>query len=88
MRFLGGRHDATASLRWSAAVLLLGGVILALLSGSLGLGALVFGFGAVLLGLAQVLAGRDRPGLAIGWVLVLAGLGTVVDGVIRLLTGA
>ena len=38
-------------LRWSAALLLVGGPIVGLLSGSLEMAALAFGFGAVHLGL-------------------------------------
>lgn len=41
-------------LRWSAALLLIGGPLLGLLFGSLGMAALAFGFGALHLGLGQL----------------------------------
>jgi len=45
-------------LRWGAVLLLLGGIVLAVLSGSLGFGALTFGLGVVLLGLERIRAAR------------------------------
>ena len=41
-------------LRWSAVLLLVGGLLLGLLFGSLGMAALAFGFGAIHLGLSQL----------------------------------
>ena len=74
--------------RWIAVALLFGGLLLALLSGSWGLGALVLGSGAILLGIGRMLAARDRSGCAMGGVLVVAGLAVLIDAGLRLLTGA
>lgn len=76
------------ALRWSAVLLLFGGIVLAILSGSLGLGALAFGLGAVLLGLERfrVARGAGRAERSIGWVLVLAGAFAMVDAAIRMLS--
>jgi hypothetical protein len=76
------------ALRWSAALLLIGGPLLGLLSGSLGMGALAFGFGAVHLGLGQLFASEDRGGRLIGIALVLGGTSTVVDAAIWMLSSA
>lgn len=76
-------------LRWSAALLLVGGgLILGLLFGSLALSALAFGFGAILLGLGQLWAAQDRGGRLIGFVLVGGGAFTMIDAAIWTLTGA
>ena len=53
------------TLRWSAALLLVGGPLLGLLSGSLEMAAVAFGFGALHLGLGQLWASGvvgERPG--------------------------
>ena len=73
-------------LRWSAALLLVGGPLLGLLFGSLGMAALAFGFGAVHLGLGQLWESEHRGGRLIGLTLVLVGAFTVVDAAIWMLT--
>jgi hypothetical protein len=75
-------------LRWSAALLLVGGPIVGLLSGSLEMAALAFGFGAVHLGLGQLWASEHRGGRLIGIALMLGGASTVVDAVIWMLSSA
>jgi hypothetical protein len=75
-------------LRWSAALLLIGGPLLGLLSGSLGMAALAFGFGAVHLGLAQLWASENRGGRLIGFALVLGGASTVLHAGIWMLSAA
>lgn len=75
-------------LRWSAALLLIGGPILGLLFGSLGMAALAFGFVAIHLGLGQLWPREDRGGRLIGFVLVLGGASTVVDAGIWMLSAA
>lgn len=74
-------------LRWAADVLLIGGIVLAMLSGNWGPGALAFGLGAVLLGLERVRAtrGAGRAERRMGWVLVLGGAVAMVDAGIRML---
>lgn len=54
------------SLRVLAALLLLGGMVYALLSGNWGIGAIAFGLGAAVLGLERLRAARGRPERAIG----------------------
>lgn len=76
------------SLRVISAVLLLGGIVYALVSGSWGIGAIAFGFGAVVLGLERLRAVRGRPERAIGWVLVACGVFVVVDALIWMSIGA
>ena len=76
------------TLRWSAALLLIGGPLLGLLFGSLGMAALAFGCGALLLGLGQLWASEDRGGRLIGFTLMLIGAFTVVDAAIWTLLGA
>jgi hypothetical protein len=75
-------------LRWSAALLLVGGPIVGLLSGSLEMAALAFGFGAVHLGLGQLWASENRGGRLIGIALLLGGASTVVDAAIWMLSSA
>ena len=48
-------------LRSLAALLFLGGIVYALVSGNWGLGAIVFGLGAVVLGLERLRGDRGRP---------------------------
>ena len=60
-------------LKGLAALLLLGGIVYALLSGNRGIGAITFGLGAAVLGLDRFRAARGRPERAIGRVLVLPG---------------
>jgi hypothetical protein len=76
------------TLRWSAALLLIGGPILGLLSGSLGMAALAFGFGAIHLGLGQLWASENRGERLIGFTLMLIGAFTVVDAAIWTLPAA
>ena len=75
-------------LRWSAALLLIGGPILGLLSGSLGMAALAFGFGTLHLGLGQLWASENRGERLIGFTLMLIGAFTVVDAAIWTLPAA
>jgi hypothetical protein len=75
-------------LRWSAALLLVGGPIVGLLSGSLEMAALAFGFGAVHLGLGQLWASENRGGRLIGIALMLGGASTVVDTAVWMLSSA
>ena len=75
-------------LRLSAAILLIGGPILALVFRSWGLGALVFGLGAILLGIRQVRLGEHRSERFLGVALLLGGAFTAIEGLIRLLSGA
>jgi len=74
--------------RWTAALLLVGGPSLALLFKAWGVGSLAFGFGAILLGVAQIRSGESRSDRFIGWTLVLGGAATVIDGLVRLLLRA
>jgi hypothetical protein len=73
-------------LLWSAVLLLVGGLLLGTLFGSLGMAAVAVGFGAVHLGLGQLWASEHRGGRLIGFTLVLVGAFTVADGAIWLLT--
>jgi hypothetical protein len=75
-------------LRWSAALLLVGGPLLGLLFGSLEMAALAFGFGAVHLGLGQLWASGNRGGRLIGIALMLGGASAVVDAAIWMLSSA
>jgi len=83
-----GALPGTKMLRFSAALLLVGGPLVGLLFGSLEVAALAFGFGAVHLGLGQLWASEDRGGRFIGIALVLGGASTVVDTVIWVLSSA
>jgi hypothetical protein len=74
-------------LRGLAALLLLGGIVYALLSGNWGIGAIAFGLGAVVLGLNRLSVAGSRPDRAIGWVLVACGAFAMVDGVIWIAIG-
>jgi hypothetical protein len=74
-------------LRGLAALLFLGGIVYAMVSGNWGLGAIAFGLGAVVLGFERLRAARDRPDRAIGWVLVLCGAFVVIDALIWMSTG-
>jgi succinate-acetate transporter protein len=75
-------------LRLAAAILLIGGPILALVFRSWGLGAMVFGLGAIVLGIRQVRLGEHRSERFLGVALLLGGVFTAIDGLIRLLSGA
>jgi hypothetical protein len=78
----------TAILRLLAAILFIGGPILGLVFRSWGLGAMVFGLGAIVLGIRQVRLGENRSERFLGVALLLGGTFTVIDGLIRLLSGA
>jgi hypothetical protein len=78
----------TAILRLLAAILFIGGPLLALILRSWGVGAMVFGLGAIVLGISQVRLGENRSERFIGVALLLGGVFTVIDGLIRLLSGA
>ena len=71
----------------SAAILFIGGPILALVFRSWGLGALVFGLGAIVLGIRQIRLGEHRSERFLGIALLLGGAFTAIDGLIRLLSG-
>ena len=71
-----------------AAILFIGGPILALVFRSWGLGALVFGLGAIVLGIRQIRLGEHRSERFLGVALLLGGAFTAVDGLIRMLLGA
>jgi hypothetical protein len=75
-------------LRLFAAILLIGGPILALILRSWGVGGLVFGLGAIVLGIRQVRLGENRSERFIGIGLLLGGAFTAIEGLIRLLSGA
>jgi len=72
----------------SAAILLMGAPILALVFRSWGVGVLVFGLGAIVLGIRQVRLGEHRSERFVGVALLLGGAFTAIDGLIRLLPGA
>jgi hypothetical protein len=74
-------------LRGLAALLLLGGIVYAMLSGDWGIGAIAFSIGVVLLGLDRLGVAQRRSDRAIGWVLVLCGVLTIMFIVIRIALG-
>ena len=74
-------------LRGFAALLLLGGIVYAILSGDWGIGAIIFSLSVVVLGVNQVRAAQSRPDHAIGWVLVFCGALTVIFIVFRIVIG-
>ena len=76
----------TGMLRLLAAILLIGGPILALILRSWGVGGLVFGLGAIVLGVRQVRLGENRSERFIGIGLLLGGAFTAIEGLIRLLS--
>jgi hypothetical protein len=67
-------------LRLSAAILFIGGPILALIFGS-------WGAGAILLGIRQIRPGEHRSERFLGVALLLGGAFTAIDGLMRLLCG-
>jgi hypothetical protein len=75
------------ALRGLPALLFLGGIVYALVSGNWGIGAIVFGLGAMVLGLERLRVARSRPDRAIGWVLELCGAFVVVDALIWIAVG-
>ena len=72
-------------LRLVAAILLIGGPIVAIIFRSWGLGSLVFGLGAIVLGIRQIRLGEHRSERFIGVGLLLGGAFTAIEGLIRLL---
>jgi hypothetical protein len=72
-------------LRLVAAILLIGGPILAIIFRSWGLGSMVFGLGAIVLGIRQVRLGENRSERFIGVALLLGGAFTAIEGLVRLL---
>jgi hypothetical protein len=74
-------------LRGLAALLFLGGIVYALVSGNWGIGAIVFGLGAVVLGSDQVRLAQSRSDRAIGWVLIATGVFVMVDAISRISVG-
>ncbi len=74
-------------LRGLAALLFLGGIVYAMLSGNWGIGAIAFGLGAVVLGLDRIRMAQRRSDRAIGWVLVLCGAFAMVDALIWIAIG-
>ena len=69
----------------AAAILLIGGPILALVFRSWGVGSIVFGLGAIVLGVRQVRLGEHRSERFIGIGLLLGGAFSAIEGLIRLL---
>jgi hypothetical protein len=78
----------TGMLRLVAAMLLIGGPILALAFRSWGVGSLVFGLGAIVLGIRQIRLGGNRSERFLGVALLLGGAFTGIEGLVRLLFGA
>ncbi len=72
-------------LRLLAAILLIGGPILALVFRSWGVGSLVFGIGAIVLGIRQILVGGHRSERFIGVGLLLGGAFSALEGLVRIL---
>jgi hypothetical protein len=75
----------TGMLRLAAAILLIGGPILAIILRSWGVGSLVFGLGAIVLGVRQIRLGEHRSERFIGVGLLLGGAFSAIEGLIRLL---
>jgi hypothetical protein len=75
-------------LRLVAAILLIVGPIMAIIFRSWGLGSVVFGLGAIVLGIRHVRLGETRSERFIGVALLLGGAFTMIEGSIRLLSGA
>jgi hypothetical protein len=72
-------------LRLAAAILLIGGPILAIILRSWGVGSLVFGLGAIVLWVRQIWLGEHRSERFIGVGLLLGGAFSAIEGLIRLL---
>ena len=75
------------TLRLLAAVLLVAGPVLALVLRSWGVGSVVFGLGAIVLGIRQVRLGEHRSERFLGVALLLGGAYTIIDGLVRLISG-
>jgi hypothetical protein len=78
-------QPGTGMLRLAAAILLIGGPILAIILRSWGVGSLVFGLGAIVLGVRQIWLGEHRSERFIGVGLLLGGAFSAIEGLIRLL---
>ena len=78
----------TGMLRLVAAILLIGGPILAIIFRSWGVGSIVFGLGAIVLGVRHVRLAEHRSERFIGVALLLGGTFTAIEGLIRLLAGS
>jgi len=74
-------------LRLAAAILLIGGPILAIILRAWGVGSLVFGLAAIELGIRQVRLGEHRSERFIGVGLLVGGAFTAIEGFVRLLFG-
>jgi hypothetical protein len=74
-------------LRLAAAILLIGGPVLALVFRSWGVGSMVFGLGAIVLGIRQIRLGEHRSERFIGVGLLLGGAFTAIEGLVRLVFG-
>jgi uncharacterized membrane protein len=74
-------------LRALAALLFLGGIVYAMVSGNWGIGAIAFSLGVVILGLDRLRVAQSRPDRAIGWVLMLCGSLTIMFIVFRMVMG-
>jgi hypothetical protein len=83
-----GNPPGTGILRLVAAILLIGGPVLAIIFRSWGLGSMVFGLGAIVLGIRQIRLGEHRSERFLGVALLLGGAFTAIEGSIRLLFGA
>jgi hypothetical protein len=77
--------SGTDMLRLLAAILLIGGPILALVFRSWSVGSMVFGLGAIELGVRQVRLVEHRSERFIGVGLLLGGAFSAIEGLIRLL---
>jgi hypothetical protein len=77
----------TGMLRLAATVLFIGGPLLGLIFWSWGAGAMVFGLGAIVLGIRQVRLGGHRSDRFLGVALLLGGTFSVIEGLVRLLSG-
>jgi hypothetical protein len=77
----------TGMLRLAAAILLIGGPVLALVFRSWGVGSMVFGLGAIVLGIRQIRLGEHRSERFIGVGLLLGGAFTAIEGLVRLVFG-
>ena len=77
--------SGTDMLRLLAAILLIGGPILALVFRSWGVRSMVFGLGAIVLGVRQVRLVEHRSERFKGVGLLLGGAFSAIEGLIRLL---
>ena len=80
-----GRHDAAAKGVGGATIL--GWHRLRDAFGELGVGVITFSLGVVVLGLDRLRVAQSRPDRAVGWVLVLCGVLTMMFTAIRMAIG-